>query len=189
MEIMSGWYFYNTDFFFQTISHNVGNFHFYFIQKTDSLTGESYTFSQLDDLSRRVGSALYKRGLRRGDIVVFMEIDIVKQPLFLTGVWRANGICRASYPEDDENTLFERVKESRTGWIYCEPFHADLCLRVAERIYWDVEVIVTCTVDSAPPGCTSIYELFQDDGSGIDLLKLLIILDNFQSTLKVRSCF
>lgn len=45
---------------------------------------------------------MYKRGMRKGDIVIFMEIDIVKQPIFLGGVWRANGIGRASYPEDDE---------------------------------------------------------------------------------------
>lgn len=98
--------------------------------------------------------------------MIFMEIDIVKQPLFLTGVWRANGIGRASYPEDNEDTLFERVEESRAGWIYCESSHAEMCLRVAERIYWDVEVIVTSTMDNVPAGCTSIYELFQDDGSG-----------------------
>lgn len=70
--------------------------------KTDSLTGETFDFCNFDDITRRIGSALYKRGLRTGDIVIFMEIDIVKQPLFLGGIWRANGIGRASYPEDDE---------------------------------------------------------------------------------------
>lgn len=94
-------------------------------------------------------------------------MDIVKQPIFLTGVWRANGICRASYPEDGEETLFERVKESRAGWIYCEPFHVEMCLRVVNRIYWDVELIVTSHPgDQCPQGCTSIYELMEDDGEG-----------------------
>lgn len=105
--------------------------------------------------------------MRKGDILIFMQTDIVKQPFLLTGVWRANGICRASYPEDGEETLFQRVKESRAGWIYCELFHAETCLRVAERIYWDVEVIVSCNYgNQCPSGCTSIYELMADDGKG-----------------------
>lgn len=39
-----------------------------------------------------------------------------------------------------------------------------MCLRVADKIYWDVEVIVT----SRDPidGCISIYDLMEDDGSG-----------------------
>ncbi|CAL8071213.1 unnamed protein product [Orchesella dallaii] len=137
---------------------------------TCALTGESYDFSSFDDLTRRIGSALYKRGLRKGDIVIFMTVDIVKKPMFITGVWRANGIGRASYPEDDAETLLARVFESRCGWIYCEPAQASLCLSVAEQIYWDVEVIVA----SREPveGCTTIYELMEDDGSELPELNL-----------------
>lgn len=71
---------------------------------------------------------------------------------------------RLTSPLTLPETLLERVRESRTGWIYCEPMHVTMCLRVAEKIYWDVEVIVT----SKEPveGCTSIYELMEDDGCG-----------------------
>ncbi|CAL8071219.1 unnamed protein product [Orchesella dallaii] len=107
-----------------------------------------------------------------------MTIDIAKQPSFLLGVWRANGIGRASYPEDNAETLLERAIESRCGWIYCESTRAPLCLSVAKKIYWNVEIIVA----SREPveGCTTIYELMQDDGSGINLLshsKILCTVD------------
>ena len=59
-------------------------------------------------------------------------------------------------------TLLERVEECRSGWIYCEESAAEMCLSVAETVYWDVEVIVAGEAD----GCTSIYDLMIDDGLG-----------------------
>jgi len=107
--------------------------------------------------------------------------------LFL-GVWRANGIMRASYPEDDEGTLklnakkntywnFEiivetllsRVEESRARWILCEPETSKMCLSVGSKANWEVEVVVIGEV----AGCISIDVLFKDDGSGIHRIILI----------------
>lgn len=68
----------------------------------DTTTGERYDFESFERLTRNIASALYKRGLRKGDVVIFLTYDVVKLQIFQTGVWRANGILRASYPEDDE---------------------------------------------------------------------------------------
>jgi hypothetical protein len=59
-------------------------------------------------------------------------------------------------------TLLQRVEESRAGWIYCEPEMAEMCLNVANKIYWDVDIIVNGHQD----GCLSIYDMMNDDGSG-----------------------
>jgi hypothetical protein len=47
-----------------------------------------------------------------------------------------------------------------------------MCLSVASKIYWNVEVIVTAEAK----GCTSIYELMEDDGTGIFKHQILLIL-------------
>ncbi|XP_035706864.1 4-coumarate--CoA ligase 1-like [Folsomia candida] len=133
---------------------------------TDTLTGESYDFSSFDKNTQGVASALYKRGFRAGDIILYLTYDVSKLHIFFTGVWRANGTPRASYPEDDESTIFHRMKESRAGWIYCKPEMAEMCLTIANKIYWDVDVIVNGRVK----GCLSIFDLMDDDGSAMPKL-------------------
>jgi len=68
----------------------------------DAGTGESYDFESFERTTRSIASALYKQGFRNGDVALYMTSDIVKLQIFHCGVWRANGIPRASYPEDDE---------------------------------------------------------------------------------------
>jgi len=52
-----------------------------------------------------------------------------------------------------------------------------MCLAVKSQIYWDVEVIVIGEVD----GCTSIYELFEDDGSGERICRGQVLPITFMS--------
>jgi len=59
-------------------------------------------------------------------------------------------------------TLLDRVEESRAGWILCEPETAKICLSIASKIYWEVEVIVIGEAE----GCIPLDEIFDDDGSG-----------------------
>jgi len=68
----------------------------------DTITGETFDFESFDMLTKNVASALYKQGFRKGDVALYLTYDIVKLQIFQVGVWRANGIVRASYPEDDE---------------------------------------------------------------------------------------
>ncbi|CAG7720682.1 unnamed protein product [Allacma fusca] len=68
----------------------------------DALTEESHSFENFEDETRKIASFLYKRGMRKGDTAIYMTVDMVHNHVFFVGVWRANGIVRASYPEDDE---------------------------------------------------------------------------------------
>ncbi|CAG7833040.1 unnamed protein product [Allacma fusca] len=128
---------------------------------TDVISGESHSYEDYNDETQRIASFFYKHGVRLGDTVIYMTSDLVKIHIIFAGIWRANGIVRASYPEDDEDTLISRVEESRVGWIICDHSAVEMCKSVAQKVYWDVEVIVYGDAD----GCTSIEELFQDDGT------------------------
>ncbi|CAG7785994.1 unnamed protein product [Allacma fusca] len=126
----------------------------------DAVTEESHTFGNFEEETRKVASFLFKRGMRKGDVAIYMNADIVHNQIFLAGVWRANGIARASYPEDDQETLLSRLEESKAGWIYCEREAVDMCKDAASYVDWDVDVIV----QGEELGCVSFTELLEDDG-------------------------
>jgi len=58
---------------------------------------------------------MYKRGMRKGDTAIYMTYDMLNIHAFFCGVWRANGIVRASYPEEDEGWDFD----SGLGFVLC----------------------------------------------------------------------
>jgi hypothetical protein len=45
--------------------------------------------------------------MRKGDTVIYMTYDLFNIHAFFVGIWRANGIVRASYPEEDEGLLID----------------------------------------------------------------------------------
>lgn len=76
------------------------------ILQIDAISKEKRNFDQFDHESRKIASALYKAGLRKNGFVIYMPSEIIKLHIFLTGVWRSNGVCRASYPDDDKGKYF-----------------------------------------------------------------------------------
>ncbi|ODM90386.1 4-coumarate--CoA ligase-like 9 [Orchesella cincta] len=55
---------------------------------TNSITGETLYFTDVEPLSRSVASAMYKRGMRKGDVVLYMTSDVTRIYAFTVGVWR-----------------------------------------------------------------------------------------------------
>ncbi|ODM90616.1 Luciferin 4-monooxygenase [Orchesella cincta] len=108
----------------------------------DAVTREVRLFSKFDEETRRIASAFYKLGLRKGDMVIFMPTEVIKLHIFLAGVWRANGVCRASYPEDDAATLRQRLVEGECKFILCDHNGIATCREAVIGIAWSVEIIV-----------------------------------------------
>jgi hypothetical protein len=48
--------------------------------------------------------------MRKGDTLIYMPYDTVHLHVIFMGVWRANGMVRASYPEDDEGLQLKSRK-------------------------------------------------------------------------------
>ena len=93
---------------------------------------------------------------------MYSSHDPVRLHMFFLGVWRANGVVRASYPEDSIDTMEERILESKVKWFLCDPHHAPEVISSTRNIPWAVEVLVFGQAD----GCTNVEELFNDDGQG-----------------------
>jgi len=46
--------------------------------------------------------------MRKGDAVLYMTNNLLPLYAFLIGVWRANGILRSSYPEDERGNSLSK---------------------------------------------------------------------------------
>jgi len=113
-------------------------------------------------MSRSIGSAMFKRGMAKGDVCLYMTNDVTKIFVFVLGVWRCGGIMYSSYPEDTQDTIFERVRDSNVKWIVCDLSAVPVVKQAVAQISWPVEIITIGQVE----GCTNVDTLFQDSGAG-----------------------
>ncbi|ODM90337.1 4-coumarate--CoA ligase 1 [Orchesella cincta] len=128
---------------------------------TNSITGETLYFTDVEPLSRSVASAMYKRGMRKGDVVLYMTSDVTRIYAFTVGVWRCGGIMYSSYSEDTSDTLLSRIQDAHVQWIVCDPISVPNAKAAAKGAEWPVELIVFGDEE----GCTDISTLFSDSGS------------------------
>ncbi|XP_021943573.1 4-coumarate--CoA ligase 1 isoform X1 [Folsomia candida] len=128
---------------------------------TNSITGETLTFNDVDVMSRKVASFLVKRGMKSGDKIIYLTFDITKMFAIVIGVWRTGGVVCTSYPEDTAETLSDRVKDYTAKWLFCDPSTVAQCQSAAKTVSWPVEICVFGTA----AGCTSVDEIFEDDGA------------------------
>lgn len=124
-------------------------------------------------MSRSVASAMYRRGMRKGDVVLYMTTDVTRIFCFTLGVWRNGGIMYSSYPEDTPDTLLTRIQDAHVKWIVCDPCSIDHAKEAVAQAEWDVEIIVFTKPgqeheddDMLLEGTTNVDEIFGDDGFG-----------------------
>ncbi|CAL8132968.1 unnamed protein product [Orchesella dallaii] len=132
----------------------------------NAVTEETINYGDIDQISRSIASKLHKLGLRKGDTVIYSTHDPAKVHVFLTGVWRANGIVRSSYPEDVGDVLVRRILESQALFLACDEHIAEEYINAVKSVPWNVTVIVFGNnVAPSPLGCLSIQEFYEDDGN------------------------
>ena len=70
------------------------------ILQTNTVTGETIKFGDLDRMTQSVGSAMVRRGMKKGDVAIYMTMDVTNMYPVMMGIWRIGGILHSSYPED-----------------------------------------------------------------------------------------
>lgn len=125
-------------------------------------------------MSRSVASAMYRRGMQKGDVVLYMTTDVTRIFCFTLGVWRNGGIMYSSYPEDTPDTLLTRIQDAHVKWILCDPCSIAHAKEAADQAEWPVEIIVFVKEgqvekeddETLLDGTTNVDEIFADNGSG-----------------------
>jgi len=100
--------------------------------------------------------------MKKGDVVLYMTSDVTRIFVFTLGVWRNGGIMYSSYPEDTQDTILTRVKDSHVKWILCDPLSVPQVKQAISQVEWDVEILLFGDEE----GCTNVDEIFADDGEG-----------------------
>jgi hypothetical protein len=66
-------------------------------------------FDEVECLSRRVASALTRRGFTKGDTLYFVTFESARLYVILLAVWRLGGITRGWYQRDTAGSFMLRV--------------------------------------------------------------------------------
>ena len=132
------------------------------------MTGETLTFADVEPMSRVAASAMVKKGMKKGDVALYLTMDVTKIYTTIIGVWRVGGVMYSSYPEDTCETLLRRIQQSKAKWVFCDPISVPQVQNAIKMVDWSIEIIAFGEAE----GCTSIDDIYQDDGAG----KISIIL-------------
>lgn len=128
--------------------------------QVDGVSGRSYTFSELKNLTRRLGSALVRRGFAKGDVLAIHLPNIPEYPIVFFGVGSIGGICTTLNPAYTEDEVVYQLKDSSAKYIVTAPALAETARNAAERVgLKDVFVV------GEAEGCLSFSTLLDDDGS------------------------
>ncbi|XP_021946191.1 luciferin 4-monooxygenase isoform X2 [Folsomia candida] len=133
---------------------------------TNPDTDESLTFKELQTNSKQIAGGLYNLGFRTDDTLIYLTNNVLVIHSLILGVWRANGTARASYCEEIQDALLDRVIESKSKWIACDESILAEVLHAISKAPWsnEIKVIVLGDHDNKREreGCYSLSSFLQE---------------------------
>ena len=127
--------------------------------KVDGQSGRSYTFNQLSSFSRKVGSAMIKRGLQKGDVFALHLPNLPEYPILLYGVSSVGGVVTTLNPRYTQEELVFQLKNCRAKYIITMPPFVEKIKQVSSEVG-----ISEIFVLGNALGCTPFSVLLADDG-------------------------
>ncbi|KAF4521769.1 hypothetical protein B566_EDAN006290 [Ephemera danica] len=124
-------------------------------------TGLEVKFDEVEEMSRRVASALARRGFKRGDTLYFVTFESVRLYVILLAVWRLGGCIQGWYQRDKAETYAKQMRQSKTKFVLIDEETSPVVIEAIKLLQGEVTRISFGNVD----GTTAVDELFEDDGS------------------------
>ncbi|XP_053375982.1 uncharacterized protein LOC123563795 [Mercenaria mercenaria] len=121
----------------------------------DDATGTVYTYSQLEDLSRKVGSFLYRKGLRKNDVICYYGTNNAEFCLLLLGCASVGVVLTTANPAYTSGELKRQMEHSGTRTLVTIP---PLVTKAQQADISDI--IVIGNVDN----CQPFSDMLADDG-------------------------
>ncbi|XP_045162739.2 uncharacterized protein LOC123527392 [Mercenaria mercenaria] len=121
----------------------------------DDATGTVYTYSQLEDLSRKVGSFLYRKGLRKNDVICYYGTNNAEFCLLLLGCASVGVVLTMANPAYTSGELERHMEHSGAKTLVTV---AHLVPKAREAEIGDIIVIGNAD------GCQPFSDLLADDG-------------------------
>lgn len=134
----------------------------------DGLSGRSYSFKQLDNVTNNVASALARRGFQKGDVLCLFLPNIPEYPLAFFGSLAAGGTASTANPSYTDRELAFQLKDARSKFLVTIPQLADLAKQAAQHSEVVEEIfVVDPSPSDVPAGCTGFSELMKDDQTAL----------------------
>ncbi|XP_039261704.2 uncharacterized protein LOC120337870 [Styela clava] len=90
------------------------------IAMVDYTRGESITFRQVHDQIRRCASALYKRGMRKGDVVAICSSNRVEYAIIILAAAACGGISTTCNPVYQKAEILQQFRLSKPNIVFCD---------------------------------------------------------------------
>jgi acyl-coenzyme A synthetase/AMP-(fatty) acid ligase len=88
-----------------------------FCHQVDVNTKQLIKFDEVESLSRRVASALTRRGFKKGDTLYYVTFESARLYVILLAVWRLGGITRGCYQRDTTGKFVEKMWQFQLHFI------------------------------------------------------------------------
>ena len=125
----------------------------------DGPSGRSYTFEQLTLLSKKFGSALTKKGFKKGDVFSILLPNIPEFPIIYYGVILIGGVVTTMNPMYTVEEITHQLQDAGATFIITIPLFAEKAKESTSSLG-----INTVYVVGEAEGCESLSVLLQDDG-------------------------
>ncbi|XP_072046258.1 uncharacterized protein [Amphiura filiformis] len=125
----------------------------------DAASGRSYTFAQVRGLSRRIGSALTRKGFKKGDVFAIYSPNLPEYLLTFYGVVSIGGIVTTTNPLYTTDELAKQLEHAGASYVVTVPPFAPKALKAKDK----VDKIKDVRFGEAE-GCKPFASLLQDDG-------------------------
>jgi len=112
----------------------------------DGPTGRSYTYGQVEELSRRMAGALVERGFRKGEVFAIMAPNLPEYAIAFHDVAIAGGVATTINPTYTAEAVEYQLNDAGTRY----PLTLSMVMEVASDAVADSEVEEVSTIDESP---------------------------------------
>ena len=132
---------------------------FYYFIEIDGITGQQYSYPQLQEMTIRLGSALTKLGFRKGDVCAIFCHNVAEYPIISLSIMSLGCIATLISSMVTVYELTYQLKDTKAKYIFTVPAFASIAKEAAKQCGLK-EVIVVGEAE----GCRPMSQLFEDDG-------------------------
>jgi len=127
----------------------------------DGVTGSKISFSYIVDVSRHVAGALYRRGVRQGDVLLIVSPNSLQFPIIVYATLAVGAVISTANPLYTAGEICAQMEDSGAKFVYTVPEQAEK-VHAACKKYGNIQHIL---VDGEAAGCESFSSLLEEQGA------------------------
>lgn len=131
-----------------------------FCNQVDAVSGRSYSYSKLKNLTQRFASALVKRGFNKDDVLAIYLPNAIEYPIIFYGVAFLGGVLTTVNPLYSSKDLERQLRISGAKYVVTISQLAENAKDAAASAG-----VVSVIALGEAPGCESLSSLLSDDGT------------------------